>query len=44
VSVNQLRKLGVKLPVNDSLVAKPPISQDYRGYTPEYAKKIGIPK
>lgn len=44
VSVNDLRKLGVKLPVNDSLVAKPPISQDYRGYTPEYAKKIGIPK
>lgn len=44
VSVNDLRKLGVKLPVNDSLVAKPPIFQDYSGYTPEYAKKIGIPK
>ena len=44
VSVNDLRKLGVKLPVNDSLVAKPPISQDYRGYTPEYAKKDRYPK
>jgi hypothetical protein len=44
VSVNDLRKLGVKLPVNDSLVAKPPISQDYRGYTKEYAIEHGIPK
>jgi hypothetical protein len=44
VSVNQLRKLGVKLPVNDAKVAKIPFDQDYRGYTKEYAEKRGIPK
>jgi len=44
VSVNDLRKLGVKLPVNDAKVAKIPFDQDYRGYTKEYAEKHGIPK
>ena len=44
VSVNELRKLGVKLPVNDAKVAKIPFDQDYRGYTKEYAQKRGIPK
>jgi hypothetical protein len=44
ISVNQLRKLGVKLPVNDAKVAKIPFDQDYRGYTKEYAQKRGIPK
>jgi hypothetical protein len=44
VSVNDLRKLGVKLPVNDPKVAKIPFDQDYRGYTKEYAEKRGIPK
>ena len=44
VSVNELRKLGVKLPVNDAKVAKIPFDQDYRGYTKEYAIEHGIPK
>jgi hypothetical protein len=44
VSVNELRKLGVKLPVNDAKVAKIPFDQDYRGYTKEEAQKRGIPK
>jgi hypothetical protein len=44
VSVNELRKLGVKLPVNDAKVAKIPFDQDYRGYTKEEAEKRGIPK
>lgn len=44
INVNDAVRQGFKLPKNPKQVAIAPIDADYQGYTPAYARKVGIPK
>jgi hypothetical protein len=44
INVNEAVRQGFKLPKNPKEVAIAPIDADYQGYTPAYARKVGIPK
>jgi hypothetical protein len=44
IGVNKAKRKGADIKPNDKDVARPPFDMDYSGFTPEYAKKHGIPK
>ena len=44
IGVNNAKRKGADIKPNDKDVARPPFDMDYSGFTPEYAKKHGIPK
>ena len=44
IGVNNAKRKGADIKPNDKYVARPPFDMDYSGFTPEYAKKHGIPK
>ena len=44
IGVNSAKRKGADIKPNAKDVARPPFDMDYAGFTPEYAKKHGIPK